>query len=119
MNNVNVIDRFLDTFIRYIDSGFGLLAGEAPRDPFRPPLYPYAVAALTPATGDAFESGGAGRRPALLESHCGNQPRASGLAWVAALGSCDARFAILDLRARRIFDSPIHRRLPMSERLPE
>jgi type IV secretion system protein TrbL len=28
MNNVNVIDRFLDTFIRYIDSGFGLLAGE-------------------------------------------------------------------------------------------
>jgi hypothetical protein len=25
-----------------------------PRDPFRPPLYPYAVAALTPATGDAF-----------------------------------------------------------------
>ena len=28
MNNVNVIDRFLDTFIRYIDSGFGLLAVE-------------------------------------------------------------------------------------------
>lgn len=28
MDNVNVIDRFLDTFIRYIDSGFGLLAGE-------------------------------------------------------------------------------------------
>ncbi len=28
MNNVNVIDRFLDTFIRYIDSGFGLLAAE-------------------------------------------------------------------------------------------
>ena len=28
MNNVNVIDRFLETFIRYIDSGFGLLAGE-------------------------------------------------------------------------------------------
>ncbi len=28
MNNVNVIDRFLDTFIRYIDSGFGLLASE-------------------------------------------------------------------------------------------
>lgn len=28
MNNVNVIDRFLETFIRYIDSGFGLLTGE-------------------------------------------------------------------------------------------
>ena len=28
MNNVNVIDRFLDTFSRYIDSGFGLLQGE-------------------------------------------------------------------------------------------
>ncbi len=28
MNNVNIIDRFLETFIRYIDSGFGLLAGE-------------------------------------------------------------------------------------------
>ena len=28
MNNVTVIDRFLDTFSRYIDSGFGLLQGE-------------------------------------------------------------------------------------------
>jgi type IV secretion system protein TrbL len=28
MNNVSVIDRFLDTFSRYIDSGFGLLHGE-------------------------------------------------------------------------------------------
>ncbi|MCW4460816.1 P-type conjugative transfer protein TrbL [Sphingomonas sp. BT-65] len=28
MNDLNVIDRFLDTFARYIDSGFGLLGGE-------------------------------------------------------------------------------------------
>ena len=28
MNDVSVIDRFLDTFSRYIDSGFGLLNGE-------------------------------------------------------------------------------------------
>ena len=28
MNDVTVIDRFLDTFSRYIDSGFGLLQGE-------------------------------------------------------------------------------------------
>jgi type IV secretion system protein TrbL len=28
MDDLNVIDRFLDTFLRYIDSGFGLLAGE-------------------------------------------------------------------------------------------
>ena len=28
MNDVTVIDRFLDTFSRYIDSGFGLLLGE-------------------------------------------------------------------------------------------
>jgi len=28
MNDVSVIDRFLDTFSRYIDSGFGLLGGE-------------------------------------------------------------------------------------------
>ena len=28
MNDVKVIDRFLDTFSRYIDSGFGLLQGE-------------------------------------------------------------------------------------------
>lgn len=28
MNNVGVIDRFLDTFTTYIDSGFGLLGGE-------------------------------------------------------------------------------------------
>jgi type IV secretion system protein TrbL len=28
MNDVSVIDRFLDTFSRYIDSGFGLLHGE-------------------------------------------------------------------------------------------
>jgi len=28
MNSVSVIDRFLDTFSRYIDSGFGLLHGE-------------------------------------------------------------------------------------------
>ena len=28
MNDVSVIDRFLDTFSRYIDSGFGLLQGE-------------------------------------------------------------------------------------------
>jgi len=28
MDNVSVIDRFLDVFSRYIDSGFGLLAGE-------------------------------------------------------------------------------------------
>ena len=27
MNDVTVIDRFLDTFSRYIDSGFGLLQG--------------------------------------------------------------------------------------------
>ena len=28
MNDLNVIDRFLDVFIRYIDSGFGLLGGD-------------------------------------------------------------------------------------------
>ena len=28
MNDVTVIDRFLATFSRYIDSGFGLLQGE-------------------------------------------------------------------------------------------
>lgn len=28
MNEVTVIDRFLDTFSRYIGSGFGLLQGE-------------------------------------------------------------------------------------------
>lgn len=28
MDNVNVIDRFTDTFARYIDSGFGLVGGE-------------------------------------------------------------------------------------------
>ena len=28
MNDVTVIDRFLDTFSHYIDSGFGLLQGE-------------------------------------------------------------------------------------------
>ena len=28
MDDLNVIDRFLDTFVRYIDSGFGLLSGE-------------------------------------------------------------------------------------------
>ena len=28
MDDLNVIDRFLDAFLRYIDSGFGLLAGE-------------------------------------------------------------------------------------------
>jgi type IV secretion system protein TrbL len=28
MDDLNVIDRFLDTFLRYIDSGFGLLSGE-------------------------------------------------------------------------------------------
>jgi type IV secretion system protein TrbL len=28
MNDVGVIDRFLDVFSRYIDSGFGLLSGE-------------------------------------------------------------------------------------------
>ncbi|MCO4242792.1 type IV secretion system protein, partial [Acidovorax facilis] len=28
MNDVAVIDRFLDVFSRYIDSGFGLLGGE-------------------------------------------------------------------------------------------
>ncbi|MBU6298978.1 MAG: P-type conjugative transfer protein TrbL, partial [Alphaproteobacteria bacterium] len=28
MGNFNVIDQFLQTFIRYIDSGFGLLSGD-------------------------------------------------------------------------------------------
>ena len=28
MNDIGVIDRFLDVFSRYIDSGFGLLGGE-------------------------------------------------------------------------------------------
>jgi len=28
MNDLNVIDRFMETFIRYIDSGFGLLGGD-------------------------------------------------------------------------------------------
>nr|WP_292294143.1 type IV secretion system protein [Mesorhizobium sp.] len=28
MNDLGVIDRFMDTFIRYIDSGFGLLSGD-------------------------------------------------------------------------------------------
>ena len=31
-----------------------VLAGETPRDPYRPPLYPYAIAALTPLAGDPF-----------------------------------------------------------------
>lgn len=28
MNDLNVIDRFMDAFIRYIDSGFGLLGND-------------------------------------------------------------------------------------------
>ena len=28
MDNLNVIDNFMQTFIRYIDSGFGLLSGD-------------------------------------------------------------------------------------------
>ncbi|TJV11609.1 MAG: P-type conjugative transfer protein TrbL, partial [Mesorhizobium sp.] len=28
MNDLGVIDRFMETFIRYIDSGFGLLSGD-------------------------------------------------------------------------------------------
>lgn len=28
MGNLNIIDRFMQTFIRYIDSGFGLLNGD-------------------------------------------------------------------------------------------
>src|SRR3546814_1291707 len=28
MGDLNVIDRFMETFIRYIDSGFGLLTGD-------------------------------------------------------------------------------------------
>ena len=28
MNDISIIDRFLDVFSRYIDSGFGLLHGE-------------------------------------------------------------------------------------------
>ena len=28
MDDLNIIDRFTDTFSRYIDSGFGLLAGD-------------------------------------------------------------------------------------------
>ncbi|TIW91235.1 type IV secretion system protein, partial [Mesorhizobium sp.] len=28
MNDLGVIDRFMQTFIRYIDSGFGLLSGD-------------------------------------------------------------------------------------------
>ena len=28
MDDINVIDRFMDTFVRYIESGFGLLEGE-------------------------------------------------------------------------------------------
>ncbi len=28
MNDLSIIDRFMDTFIRYIDSGFGLLSGD-------------------------------------------------------------------------------------------
>ena len=28
MGDLNVIDRFMETFIRYIDSGFGLLSGD-------------------------------------------------------------------------------------------
>ncbi len=28
MNDLNVIDQFMDTFVRYIDSGFGLLGGD-------------------------------------------------------------------------------------------
>ena len=31
MNNLNVIDHFMQTFIRYIDSGFGLLTAMWPR----------------------------------------------------------------------------------------
>ena len=30
--NTGVIDRFLETFTRYIDSGFGLLGGENAQD---------------------------------------------------------------------------------------
>ena len=32
MNDVSVIDRFLDVFSRYIDSGFGLVQGEVAFD---------------------------------------------------------------------------------------
>ena len=28
MDNLNVIDNFMQVFIRYIDSGFGLLSGD-------------------------------------------------------------------------------------------
>ena len=35
MNDVTIIDRFLDTFSRYIDSGFGLLQGEVAFSPPR------------------------------------------------------------------------------------
>ncbi|MBM3655298.1 MAG: P-type conjugative transfer protein TrbL, partial [Alphaproteobacteria bacterium] len=28
MNDLSVIDRFMETFVRYIDSGFGLLSGD-------------------------------------------------------------------------------------------
>ena len=28
MNDLNVIDQFMQTFIRYIDGGFGLLQGD-------------------------------------------------------------------------------------------
>ena len=28
MNDLGIIDRFMDTFSRYIDSGFGLLSGD-------------------------------------------------------------------------------------------
>ena len=28
MNDLNVIDQFMDSFVRYIDSGFGLLGGD-------------------------------------------------------------------------------------------
>jgi hypothetical protein len=38
----------------YVAEAERILAGEAPHDPFRPPLYPYAVAALTPIAGEAF-----------------------------------------------------------------
>ena len=28
MDNLNIIDKFTETFVRYIDSGFGLLSGD-------------------------------------------------------------------------------------------
>lgn len=79
----------------YVAQAERVLAGEAPRDPFRPPLAPYAIAALTPLAGDAFTAArwlsnlsaaalallafGFGRRLAP-----GNRARAAGL-WAFAL----------------------------------